>query len=257
MRLQLIKKQWIYGATVIVILTVLAFFTTAFPLNSKYSGVSSIFVLLFALPSYYGLVKTYAYKQALLCIVVMSTFALVLENLAVVTGFPYGKFEYGALIGKTLGFVPWTVGFGWTPILFGAYSLTQRLFPQRSILLKVLSSAVLMMLFDITLDPGSVALGFWTWQHPGNFYQVPWSNFIGWLVSSFFGTFLFSKLLKASLKNNTDTSPWMYSSYLLMLIYWTAIAGFKGLWGACLIGGVLLISLLITSFKPYLTNVNY
>jgi len=110
----------------VTLLIVMAFFTSTFPLKPQYAVLSSLSVILFALPCYYGLTQTLGRKTAIYLIVIMNVFALILENIAIMTGFPYGNFHYGTLIGELVGNVPWTVGLAWTPILFGAISLSQR-----------------------------------------------------------------------------------------------------------------------------------
>lgn len=242
--LQIIKHHAISTLLIILFLVMMAFFTTAFPLKPEHAFVSSIFVVLFAIPSYYGLFKTLGRTTALIIIISMSIFALVLENFAIVTGFPYGHFQYGSLIGARIGEVPWTVGFAWTPILFGAYALSNTLFPKAGYLAKSLITATLMTLFDLVLDPGSVALGFWHWQNPVGFYGVPWSNFAGWMLSSLIAVSILEGILML-LKIKKSISSWVFSSYLLMIFYWTVICFFKQLWGPFIIGCLFITTILI------------
>lgn len=224
-------------------LVILAFFTTAFPLEEKYQHISALFVILFALPCYFGLVKSFGWTKAVVLITLMSLFALVLENVAVSTGLPYGRFSYNNLIGVTLGNVPWTVGFAWTPILFGAFALTKKIAQDKPSWQQYVMTAAMMTVFDIVLDPGSVALGFWTWENTVGFYSVPWSNFIGWLLSSFLGAMLLGYLLKILRFSPESFSSWIFSSFLLMLVYWIAVCCFLQLWLAALVGAGLFTAL--------------
>lgn len=238
--LPFLSVKWL---CLILLLIVLAFFTSAFPLEEKYQSVSSVFVILFALPCYYGLVKSVGRKQSVVLIAVMSIFALILENVAITTGIPYGQFEYGQLIGATIGKVPWTVGFAWTPILFGAVAIIQNRFSQTSWWKQIILIGVVMTLFDLVLDPGSVALSFWTWHQPWGFYSVPWSNFGGWMVTSSIGAAIMLVVLKLWKSDQIVWSAWTYRSFILMLIYWTAICFFFQLWGAVMIGLVVLVGM--------------
>jgi len=222
----------------IVIITVSAFFTTTFPLQPEYAPFSSFFIVLLAIPCYYGMFRTFGLKKTILMIAVMSIYALVLENGAIITGFPYGKFEYGIFIGKTIGFVPWTVGFAWTPILFGAYAVTQKLFFTAPLLKKIFIITLLMVLLDFVLDPGSVRLGFWIWHTQGNFYGVPWLNFLGWCISSALAAVLFLSVFKDAGKIPLPSS-WVFSSYFLSTVFWTAVSACTGLWIPFTIGCVL------------------
>ncbi|MDQ5951434.1 MAG: bisanhydrobacterioruberin hydratase [Patescibacteria group bacterium] len=229
----------LYLISILCFLVTAAFFTTAFPLEEKYQHISTIFVIFFAIPCYYGLVKTFGRAKAAIVILLMSLFALVLENIAIHTGFPYGRFSYGNLIGQTLGKVPWTVGFAWTPILFGAYALAQKVASHKPLWQHILLTALVMTAFDLVLDPGSVRLGFWTWENTVGFYNVPWSNFIGWLFSSSLAAGLLHSLLQLLKVSSTSFSSWSYSSFFLMLFYWIAVCLFSQLWWVALVGLVL------------------
>ena len=45
-------------------------------------------------------------------------------------------------------------------------------------------SALAMAAWDLALDPKMVAWGFWVWAEPGGYFGIPWSNFIGWLLTT-------------------------------------------------------------------------
>jgi bisanhydrobacterioruberin hydratase len=234
---------------VTLLLIVIAFFTAKFPLEPQYSVISSLSVILFALPCYYGLFQTLGRKTALQLILMMCIFALVLENTAIYTGFPYGRFMYGSLIGERIGLVPWTVGFAWTPILFGAISLVKKWRVSSSVVINILAIAVLMTAFDFVLDPGSVSLGFWIWENSTGFYGVPWSNFLGWLLSSALAAVIVEVFLKFCSRSDVQFSSHTHTSFLLMLIFWTAACAFEQLWLPALIGCALLGVLSSTHFK--------
>ena len=221
-------------------LVVAAYFTTTFPLLPQYSIVSSVSVILFALPCYYGLFQTLGRKIALQLILMMCIFALVLENTAIYTGFPYGRFMYGSLIGERIGLVPWTVGFAWTPILFGAVSIVKQWRLTSSKAVHILAMALLMTAFDLVLDPGSVSLGFWIWEDSIGFYGVPWSNFLGWLLSSALAAVIVEVFLWLHAQSDVQFSSLTHTSLHYMLIFWTAVCAFEQLWLPALIGCVLL-----------------
>jgi putative membrane protein len=45
-------------------------------------------------------------------------------------------------------------------------------------------SALAMTAWDLALDPQMVAWGFWIWAEPGGYFGIPWSNFIGWVLTT-------------------------------------------------------------------------
>jgi putative membrane protein len=175
-------------------LFIAAFFTATQPLRPEMAVVSSVFVVLFALPSYYAVINTKGWKRGLIILVSLGFYALLIESSAIHTGFPYGDFIYNDLLGqKVFGLTPWTVAFAWPPILLLSYwfarhctrfNLVQKYWGVAGL------TAVIAMGIDLVLDPAAVNLGFWNWQEPGFFYGVPLVNFLGWLLSCFVGAII-------------------------------------------------------------------
>jgi len=223
------------------LLVLMAFFTAFFPMEPQYSFVSSLVVVLFAVPCYAGIIRSYGKWFGFQLILMMCVFALILENIAVATGIPYGKFAYRSFIGQNIGLVPWTVGFAWTPILFGAMSLTRKYLTSSSYAVSIIVTAALMTAFDLVLDPGSVSLGFWVWENSVGFYGVPWSNFLGWMLSSTCAAAVVYLFLKVKNIESATISPLTHSSFILMLIFWTAVCLFEQLWIPGLIGCIFLL----------------
>jgi putative membrane protein len=172
-------------------LFVAAFFTATEPLRPEMAIVSSVFVVLFALPSYFVIVKTKGWKRGLVVLWALGMYALVIESLAINTGFPYGNFIYNDLLGqKVFGLTPWTVAFAWPPILLLSYWFARKRHSPNEKVKILFSTAFGAMLIDLVLDPAAVALGFWNWETPGFFYEVPLINFLGWLLSGFTGAII-------------------------------------------------------------------
>lgn len=172
-------------------LFIAAFFTATQPLRPEMAIVSSIFVVLFALPSYWAVVNTKGWKRGLLILVSLGFYALLIESSAIHTGFPYGDFIYNDLLGgKVFGLTPWTVAFAWPPIILLTYWFA-RVRHEKNEKFKIwFSTAFDAMLIDLVLDPAAVNLGFWNWREPGFFYGVPIVNFLGWLLSCFIGAII-------------------------------------------------------------------
>ena len=97
-----------------------------------------------------------------------------------------------------------------------------------------------MTAFDLVLDPGSVSLGFWIWEDSIGFYGVPWSNFLGWLLSSALAAVIVEVFLWLHAQSDVQFSSLTHTSLHYMLIFWTAVCAFEQLWLPALIGCVLL-----------------
>lgn len=211
--------------------------------------VSSVFVLIFAVPAFVALVKWLGYR-GFLALAALSVFAVGIETFAVVTGWPYGRFVYGEKIGaKIFGLVPWTVPFAWTPVLLGSYALARRLVRERVAGNRferkfgrgqwntIFATAIVAVLFDFVLDPGAVSQGFWIYPAGGIFYAVPLSNFAGWLFSGALGAILVSYFAQWHQRELPPKE--LAGSAFLIALFWTSVCAWSGLWIPAAIGSAL------------------
>lgn len=199
------------------------------------ANVSAAFVLVLYAPSAWALGKWLGSKRAFFVLFALGAFAVVLETFAVKTGIPYGHFSYGPKIGaKVFDAVPWTVPFSWPPLVLGAFAFA-RAFSRGTFGLIALATLFLLA-FDLVLDPGAVSQQFWTYKAGGLFYGVPFSNFLGWILSGALGSWL---LWKTS-GERADVPTTLVSSVVLILAFWTAVCVFSGLWIPSVVGGLLL-----------------
>ncbi len=185
----------------------------------EYYTISVFFMVSLSIPTYFILIKKTDRNKAVKAILALSIFSMVIETIGVLTGLPYGQFTYGERLGAKIGVIPWTVSFGWVPLVIAAWALTEMHFKKYSILKKSLAGAVILTIFDLVLDPGSAALNFWEWTPEGIYYTVPVLNYLGWIFSGFIGMLIILAILK-------DEKP---HRYLLLTaffgnIFWTFIA---------------------------------
>lgn len=124
-------------------------------------------------------------RRALAGILVLTAYTYGIEVVGVLTGFPYGEFSYGVSLGPMVGGVPVALPVFFIPLVVNAYLLCVLLLGEsassRAVRLAVVVPTVVAM--DVVLDPGAVALGFWTFAE-GGFYGVPLSNYAGWALSA-------------------------------------------------------------------------
>lgn len=162
------------------ILLVSSFFVTTFPPTPRLWPVSVIAICLFFIPVCIGVIQWLGVRQGALLIAGLGIYALIFESIAVMTGLPYGQFNYSDVLGpKIAGIVPFVVFLAWTPLLLGLTGLVRR----RSVLVTAAATTMLLVAVDAVLDPAAVGLGFWSWEEPGVYYGVPLINFVGWVIS--------------------------------------------------------------------------
>lgn len=199
-------------------LFIAGFFTATQPIDNKMAIVSSVMVILFALPSYYAVFKARG-KRGLWLLLAIGAYALLIESSALATGFPYGDFVYNGLLGtKLFGLTPWTVAFAYPPILLLTYWFARRRHHYSDRLKILFSTAFDAMVIDLVLDPAAVKLKFWQWNTPGYYYGVPVVNFLGWLLTAFIGALLIHKFWG----KKTVPDGVAYSG-LAILWFWTSV----------------------------------
>ncbi|MBN1195754.1 MAG: carotenoid biosynthesis protein [Methanomicrobiaceae archaeon] len=223
-----------------------AFFLTGllfvrFSEASYVAGVSAFFVLLLALPSYAGYAAWLGLKRSVSLVCVLSVLPLLVEALAVATGFPYGIFSYGDVLGwKVFGLVPWTVAFAYPPLLLGVVALARHLagpYPRKLIPI----ATGLLVAADLVIDPAAVHAGFWSWEEYGWYYGIPPVNFAGWvLTGALYITIIWWFVKTPSAKSCLDPVAGA-SSMLLILAFWTGYLLREGLFFPAAIGMLLML----------------
>jgi putative membrane protein len=155
---------------------------------------SIVSLVILALLTYRGLRASVRTPRAIGAMLVLGALAIGFEYVSIRYGIPYGFFTYSDALGqKVLGTVPWTVFFGWTPLVIGAVAIADRAVRGRQ--RQLLFAALLLVVFDLVFDPVAVALGFWAWNTPGPYYGVPFINFVGWFVTGYIGSFVLTRIV--------------------------------------------------------------
>jgi putative membrane protein len=125
-------------------------------------------------------------RRAVALVLVLTVYAYGIELVGVRTGWPYGEFEYGIDLGPMLfGEVPVGLPVFFLPLVLNSYLLVLLLLGDaaRRRAVRLLATLATVLIVDLVLDPGAVALGFWSYADGGAFYGVPLSNYVGWLLS--------------------------------------------------------------------------
>ena len=162
--------------------------------------------------SFVLLLWTQAEKNAyfFLFILVVCVGGFFVEVTGVKTGFLFGKYQYGNVLGIKWQNVPLLIAINWFIIIYCSgvctYSLLMKVIngiaaktAEPSIVLRatsvIVDGATLAVLFDWLMEPVAIKLGFWQWLDDGT---IPWFNYICWFVISalFLTVFHFCKFKK-------------------------------------------------------------
>lgn len=136
----------------------------------------------------FGSFKTVA--QGLKTIFFILLLGTAVELCGVLTGIPFGRYEYGnqftpiVLLPPTLQRFPVLIGLAWVMIA-GAWAVAFSGIQARSLPLAIALAAAASTLTDLLMEPLAMRLGYWRWAQTGPLPgHAPVSNFIGWMVAS-------------------------------------------------------------------------
>jgi putative membrane protein len=110
------------------------------------------------------------------------------ELLGTSTGFPFGAYSYLSGLGyKIANLVPFTIPLSWFYMGFSAFLVSTTVLRFGTGLGQRVSAvflgALMLTSWDFVLDPAmsQTPYPFWEWHQAGEFYGMPYQNFIGWM----------------------------------------------------------------------------
>jgi putative membrane protein len=220
------------------------------------------YVVLGALSAVAFLQGTTGRRSALLLAPIASALALGAELVGTSTGLPFGDYTYSGLLGyRVLGLVPFPIPLSWFYMLVGSLVIVARLGDaadgRRTRWLWALGAGLLMVAWDVSMDPAMVKTGHWAWGSgsmfrdaglPGwlvafftdsAFYGMPLSNWFGWLLTAT----LIARVMLAFVPPTRVRASWSASSlpmalYLANGVMPVAICLRDGLWWAAVSGAL-------------------
>ena len=187
--------------------------------------------------------------NAIIYLVLVIICSWIWEELGVLTGIIFGKYEYTALIPYHISKVPLEVPFSWYIFLYISFCISdiivntrlharQRESLPKPIKLRIFE-AILVSLFtgavavgwDVVSDPmGSTRCSIWIWENGnGYFFGVPLLNFIGWFWLSSLFTAIFLVIehyipLKPLFKLSLGHSLCPLVLYLVFILYYLVLS---------------------------------
>jgi len=127
-----------------------------------------------------------------LCLVVGN----LLENLSVLTGFPFGRYHFTDVMGPKLFYVPIMLGLAYVGMGYLSWILGGLILGGFRVWTLPLVAAFIMVAWDLSTEPIWANLArSWVWHDGGPYFGVPVSNFFGWyltvyLIYLFFALYL-------------------------------------------------------------------
>ncbi|WP_435118025.1 bisanhydrobacterioruberin hydratase [Halolamina sp. C58] len=187
-------------------------------------------------------------RRAALGVAALAAYSYAIEIVGVTTGWPYGQFEYGVSLGPMLGGVPVALPVFFLPLVANAYLLCLLLLGTLAdrALPRLLSVIALVLAMDVVLDPGAVALGFWTYGG-GAFYGVPLSNYAGWVLSATVAVVVFDATFdRTALGARLEACEFALDDMVSFVLLWGGVNAVYGNWLPVFVAAVIGAGLLRT-----------
>jgi len=101
---------------------------------------------------------------------------LIAESIGVNTGYLFGDYHYGPVLGYKWKGVPLLIGLNWWTLSYVSAHFAQKAFPN-SVWTGAFGAAI-MVAWDYLIEPVAINLNFWKWHSA----QVPIFNYICWFI---------------------------------------------------------------------------
>lgn len=104
------------------------------------------------------------------------------ELAGVASGLPFGHYAYSDKLGPRVRGVPLLAAACWAMMAGPSWAVAGRITRRRGPRAALAAGAL--AAWDVYLDPRMVREGYWTWERPGRYEDVPLSNFAGWVATA-------------------------------------------------------------------------
>jgi putative membrane protein len=171
------------------------------PLSGPTAALQGVAALLLVFAAVHG-AQRYGWSAMLMFFVTTAVTSFLFEVLSLRTGFPFGHYHH-LLQPQVLG-VPLPVPFGYVAIGYIAWQVANALLDLADAHLTEYGNlvalpsvaAVLATMYDLTVDPAGATIAHsWVWEQGGGFFGVPYTNFLGWLLTTYVFLQLFAVYL--------------------------------------------------------------
>jgi putative membrane protein len=127
------------------------------------------------------------------------------EWIGVHTGWLFGSYHYGPVLGYKLDGIPLLIGLNWLMLTIVSGNFCRRFIKQGTV--SVFAAALLMTLIDYLIEPVAIQLNFWTWHST----TVPLYNYVCWFLVALPMQWLYHKWVSP----NNPAAKWLLLSQVL------------------------------------------
>jgi uncharacterized membrane protein len=204
-------------------------------------------------------------RDAVTVAVAASVLALGAELVGTSIGLPFGDYTYSGLLGyRILGLVPFPIPLSWFYMLVGSLSIVGRVSPVGDAnpgpWRWALGAGLLMVAWDISMDPAMVKTGHWLWgvgemftrsELPAwlvsfftadVFYGMPLGNWFGWLLTATLVARVILVIVPPlAVREKIGSSPFPIALYLANGVMPVALCIRDGFWWAAAVGALAMV----------------
>ena len=171
------------------------------PFKSFFVGLSFFHLLLSFGVLLLGRKKYGSHFWLFLCLAFIT--GMTVEWIGVHTGFLFGDYHYGSVLGPKLAGVPLIIGVNWAMLSVVSAALLSSL--KLAFWLEVILAAILMVFLDFLMEPVAVKLGFWYWKGG----VIPSFNYVCWFLIAGLLQFVYRKW-RLNETNNVAVALFIY-----------------------------------------------
>jgi putative membrane protein len=129
-------------------------------------------------------------SRKLLAFLILFLLGLAIEIIGVNTGFPFGEYAYGNLLGYKIWGTPLIIGINWILIVVGASQMVFRLMPHNPLWQHSLIVGLISVGMDVLIEPVAIHFGMWEWDEA----SIPMTNYLSWAIISALLSYLYGRL---------------------------------------------------------------
>lgn len=146
-----------------------------------------------------------------------------IEYVGVTTGYPYGEFTYAVALGPMLASIPVALPLFFIPLVVNAYLVALLVTPRLTDIraMRIPLAVGIVLVIDLVLDPAAVAIGFWTFSAGGLYYDVPVSNFLGWVLSGTLGVIAIDLTIdRSAVLKRVERCEFILDDFVSFVLLW-------------------------------------
>jgi len=194
-------------------------------------SVALVTLLPFAFVFLHGSLN-YRFRDMLVFAAITLVVSNIFENLSILTGFPFGHYYYTDGLGPKLFLVPILIGPAYLGTGYLAWTLarvllraSEKRLPGQQVWAVPVLASFLMVAWDLSFDPLASTIGHnWIWLQGGNYFGVPFSNYLGWFLTVFVFFELFALYLQRQPVASSAAQPPSRGYWLLAVLFYGVIA---------------------------------